>query len=100
MRRRSRSKPKSASKSQWSTAMLPFLIAAVSILVAWASVHSTLMNRELVATICVVVFLILLFDLPICATVLLDWIQKGRPPAVSFWPFLRKPEEPRLKERE
>jgi hypothetical protein len=75
------------------TALIPFLIAVPSILVAALLWFWQPFPLGYISIAIGVIGAILAFDLPVCALVVFEWLRTGQPPELSLSPLIPSREE-------
>ena len=74
-------------------ALIPFMIAIPALTIACILWFSMPFNGELNSVLAAVVFAVLVFNLPVCAIVLIQWIWTGNPPELSLVPLVPSKDE-------
>jgi hypothetical protein len=86
-----------------SIALIPFVLAGIAFIAATAAFFVTGWSRNVGAILCGVSGAVLVFDIPVCVWVLIDWIRTGQPPELNLSPLIPSREERefhrRLRER-
>jgi len=84
--------PTSDNRRTW-IAMIPFLIAVLGLIVAVFLWFASPLPREPKAIALGIVGAILVFDLPVCVFVAVQWLATGEPPELSLSPLIPSREE-------
>jgi hypothetical protein len=80
-------------------ALVPFAIAVVAIPVAIAAWFWKTDAKDSAPIIFGIAGAVLVFDLPVCALVIIEWLKSGHPPPLSLWPLVPSREEREFRRR-
>ena len=84
--------PASDNRRTW-IALVPFLIAVPTLIIAVILWFASPLPRETRSIAFGIVGTILVFDLPVCVFVLVQWLATGEPPELSLSPLISSREE-------
>lgn len=80
-------------------AIVPFVIAAIAIPISIASWFWRANAKDAASVVFGVVGAVLVFDLPVCAMVIIKWLRAGHPPDLNLSPLLPSREEREFRSR-